>query len=386
MKSEKRKFKYHKRTSDQVEKRESGGMFDSPFKSKFKSFQPKEGDFCIRILPAQHKGADHYGIDIYTHYGVGAENNRYLCHRKMEKLAPDGECVICEEWEKAKRDDDEEYAKKLRANRQILVWVIDRDHEKEGPKLWCMPGSVDVDVAKLSHNKRTGETMLPEDPDEGHDIDFSRNGKGLNVKYSGIRLGKATPLSDDEEKQEKWLQFVAENPLDEVLNFFEADYIAKVFGGGKAKDEDDEEEEDERPKTRHRKDKDDDDEEEEDERPKKRKREVIDDEDEELDEDDSDDEEKPKRKSKRSGDSDDDDSDDEEEDRPRRKSSRDEDDEDDDEEEDAAPKKRRPADDDEDEDDERPKRRSRDEDDDDDEEEKPRKSMKDRIREGMRKK
>jgi len=319
-------------------------------------------------MPPTWDKAEHYGFDVFVHYGIGADNNRYLCLSK-HKGEP---CPVCEEQAKANREGDEEYAKKLRANTRVGVWAIDRDDEKRGPQVYLMPKTMDTSILAVSRDKRSGETYFVDDPENGYDVEFDKEGKAEKTRYLGVRLArKSTPLSDDQDQADKWLDFIKENPIPDVLNFFSADHIQLALTGSKTKSKGEEEDEDEeRPRQRVRtrddgraKGKRDDDEDEEE----------IDDEDEDLDEkprkktkpepeDEEDDEDRPARSRKRSRDQDEED---EEDEKPRKKTKPEPEDEED-------------SEDDEDEDDEEPvakkssRKRSREQDDEDEQEPRPR--------------
>jgi hypothetical protein len=243
----KERFKYRPREKDTVKKRanQSGGLFDSIFKSQFATFTPKEGDYRLRVLPPTWPDAQHFGLDIYVHYGIGSDNQSYLCLDKMlgEK------CPICEQRKVAERSGDPEYARSLVPTKRVLVWVLDRADEESGPQLWSMAWTIDRDLANLSIDKASGELLLIDDPEDGYDIEFVRTGKGLKTKYSGTAVARrSSPLADDQDQADEWLKFVQDNPLTEVLQYFDYDHIASVAEGA-AKKEDEEEDEDE-PQTR----------------------------------------------------------------------------------------------------------------------------------------
>ncbi|MFH1741092.1 MAG: hypothetical protein ABIH23_18990 [bacterium] len=262
MRKEKTRFRYQKRAKEDVKKRtaQSGGLFDSITQAKFQTFTPKEGDYRLRFLPPTWENPEHFGLDVYVHYGIGSDNQSYLCLDKMK-----GEkCPICEERKRAEKSGDPDYARTLQATKRVLVWVIDREDEDAGPLLWSMAWTIDRDLANLSIDKRTGEYLALDDPDEGFDIEFSRTGKGLKTKYVGIQVArKSTPLADDPDQADEWLEFVTENPLSDVLNYFDYDHVASV-AQGKVGDDDDENEEEEQPRRRTKL-RDDEDEDEEDE-------------------------------------------------------------------------------------------------------------------------
>ena len=86
------------RTKEQIDKRarQSGGLKDWFIPEEIKTFTPKEGGKgnIIRILPPAWDDADHYGYDIYAHFGVGGENSAYLCLKKMKNE----KCLYVKSW------------------------------------------------------------------------------------------------------------------------------------------------------------------------------------------------------------------------------------------------------------------------------------------------
>ena len=396
------RFKYKKRDASSVKERQNqrSGNFDSIFKDNFKTYKVKDGKNLIRILPPTWDDARHYGLDIHVNYSIGVDNQTYLSLSKMKNEKD----PIEEGRRAAEREGDEKLASALKPKKRVLMWVIDRMEEDEGPQLWASPWTVDRDVANLCFDEDTNEAIQIDDPEEGADLRFYREGKGRNTEYNPAKMKilKPSPLSDDEGLQQEWLDFVADNPLPTVLNYYDYDHIAAVFSGGKAKEDDDDDDDDKpRSKLKRGKASDDDD----DDKPVRRKsRAATDDDDDDDDkpvtkrrkvaDDDDEDDDKPVRRKRATADDDDDDDapkpkgrkastddEDEDEDKPvKRKRTRLDDDDDD---EDEKPKRRKVADDD-DEDDDKPVRRKAkadDEDEDEDEDDKPKRpSVRDRLK------
>lgn len=240
-------FEYQSRNADDTRARaESGGNdYDKLLKPGCKSWKPNDGDNRIRILPPTWKNAKHFGFDCHIHYGVGADNGAYLDLFKMK-----GEDdPIHEEYMKAKSEldpenkDDQEYLRQLKGTRRDLIYLVDRDNEREGVQAWFMPFGLGNDVVKLSIDKQSREVLEIDHPDEGYDVEFTKTGKGINTKYSAPAIARrSSPLGKDE-----WLEYVVENPLPDQLNFYDYDHIAVAFGGGgkhkqksRDRDEDDE--------------------------------------------------------------------------------------------------------------------------------------------------
>ncbi len=218
-------FRYKERSKENMEERAVGdNRFDSYIESEAKSYKAGEKQNWIRFLPPTWDNAQHYGYDIYVHYEIGPDNASYLCNRMMSK----GDCPICDEMKIAKLEGDSEYASKLDPKKRVLVYLIDRDKENEGIKIWAMPPSLDVDIAKLCVDERSGEMYYIDDPEGGFDVGYYREGTKLNTRYKAPQIARRTSVMDDQEA----LQFVIDNPLPSALNFYKADYIKEVFDGG----------------------------------------------------------------------------------------------------------------------------------------------------------
>lgn len=242
-------FRYKKRGSDSVRKRanQKGGSYDSCFKSEFEMFKPAEGDNHLRVLPPTWEDAEHFGLDIFVHYGIGSDDAAYLSLRKMKNIA----CPLDEELVRAQREGNEELTKDLRCTKRCLVWVIDRNNEDKGPLLWSMPWTVDKEFSSKCRNKRTGATYNIDDPEEGYDVYFTRTGTKRNTKYEGFDIDRdPSPLHENPKRARKWLKFITDNPLTSTLNYYDYKHIATVLQGGLATTDDEEDGDDNAPTTR----------------------------------------------------------------------------------------------------------------------------------------
>lgn len=220
------RFTYQARDPEEAKRRAEGGGddFDVYLRREITFFKPADRDNAIRILPPTWEGAKHYGMDVHVHYGVGPDRQTYLCLHKMK-----GErCPICEERAEASRKGDEEYAKELAPKRRVLVYVIDRNNEREGPMAWAMPQGLDQDITKVSIDRRTGAVLYIDHPDEGFDVFFEKNGTGIKTKYEGVSIDRnPSRLGSD-----AWLDFAMDNPLPDQLVYYDYDRISEEFGGG----------------------------------------------------------------------------------------------------------------------------------------------------------
>lgn len=218
-------FQYRKRSAEAWDKRanQSGGEFEGFLKEEFKVFKGKKGSNAIRILPPTFENADHYGIDIYVHYSVGPANASVLCLQNMK----DERCPLCEARNRALKIGDTDDAKSLKAGKRVLVWLIDRNDEDQGPVLWAMPYTLDREFSVLAKDRQTGTILALDDPDEGFDIYFERNGEGMTTKYEGKQLARRPSQIPDAP-----LDFIEDRPLPSVLIWRSYDEVKDLFEGG----------------------------------------------------------------------------------------------------------------------------------------------------------
>ena len=238
MVEKKRVFQYQDLESTSLFERanERDDRKDTFMRSGTKFFTPKEKKNRIRILPPTWANAKHYGFDAYIHYSIGRSNSSYLCPHKM---GVDDKCPICTEILAGASKNDKEFVDKVKARRKVLVYVIDRDDEASGPKLFPMPLSMDRNFVMQSVDDGTGDPLRIHNPDTGYDVSFEKEGIGIKTKYSGeVVARKSTPLSSNPAEQEKWLQFITDNAIPEVLEHKSFDYIKNAFEGRLVEDVD----------------------------------------------------------------------------------------------------------------------------------------------------
>jgi len=228
-----KKFKYQKRSYDQARRRaeQSSSSRDNYIKDDLVFFKPTEGENLIRILPPTWEAPEHYGYDIYVHYNVGPDNAAYLCPEKMQGK----KCPICDERLKAEAEGDKDYAKKLRPTKRVLFYLIDRDKEKEGVKVWAAPWTVDKGIMIQATDSRTQEFFPVDDPDEGFDIKLTRNGSGERTEYS-VTLARRSSVIEMPDDQ--W-EYIESNPLPSTLIFYPFEKISRAFSGIATVKEDD---------------------------------------------------------------------------------------------------------------------------------------------------
>jgi len=221
------------------------GDYDKPIKGNVKTWTPPEGRSRIRILPRTWedeggKWPRHWSIEVFIHYQIGADNAAYMCLDKMGK----GPCPICEERARLALEGDEEGAKELRWTKSRLVWILDRKNPDDQAMVWKMPvRSIYSEICDRSNDPETGKLLPIDEPEEGYDITFRRQGKQMmNTNYSSVEIARTpSSISDDDNEYNSILDFIEANPLPDQLVFYDYDYISKVFSGrvsSRDKDED----------------------------------------------------------------------------------------------------------------------------------------------------
>ncbi len=226
------RFNYTPPTAEELRERATRkGSRDSFFASDVQFFTPKVGENNIRILPPPPEKRDEwrsYGVTLYVHYGIGADEAAYLCLDKMKGEA----CPVCEERSRAKAAGEEELTNDLRATTRIAVYLVDRDQEGKGPLIWNMPQTIDADICGRSVDKKTGEVYAVDDPTAGYDVSFIREGQSMTTKYKSIDIARrSSSLSEDEAVATRWLDHVCANPIDDKLIDYDYAHIKNALFG-----------------------------------------------------------------------------------------------------------------------------------------------------------
>lgn len=243
-----RTYEYVPQDASTITKRseQGGGNRDGCLISGTQQFKARKGSNRIRILPPTWtlpegiNRYEHYGVDVWVHFQIGADNHQYICAKAMVQVhetygfspIEDVRCPIDDERDDASGAGDDKYASSLKAKRRVVVALIDRDDEKIGVQYWAMPWTVDKDISLRRVDKRTGETYNIDDPDKGYDIDFEYTPPAGQQpgKYEAIALARRdSPLGND-----TWLNDLMDKPIPDVLQYHDYDYIAKIFAGKKS--------------------------------------------------------------------------------------------------------------------------------------------------------
>jgi len=224
-------FNYRPRTAEEVKKRtaQTGTGRDTFIDGNVKLFNPKAADHKLRICPPTWEDAEHFGLEVFVHYGIGPDNAGYLCLAKMRGEA----CPLCEARAEANNANDPELAKALNPTKRVLIYLIERAQEGDGPKAWASPWSnFDKEVCAQAFDPDTGEVVPLDNPDDGFDVSFTVEGTGQKKQYTGIKIArKSSPISDDDDVAMAWLQFITENPLPSILVYHDYDHMKAAYEG-----------------------------------------------------------------------------------------------------------------------------------------------------------
>lgn len=233
---EKHRFNYKHRDVASLKKRatRSGSRFDNIFVNGAETFRPKQGENVLRILPPTWKNHEHYGYDVKVHSYIGAGNGTYLCLKMKNKR-----CPICDAADEAQAAGEKDLYSEMKATDKVIVWMVEREKEGEGAKLWSMSWSQDREISAQCLPKK-GKALYIDHPDEGYDVIMQRTGQGLATKYIGINIDReSTPIADDPRTQDKILAYIEENPIPMMLKYQTEEYLEKIVSGtAEEKDED----------------------------------------------------------------------------------------------------------------------------------------------------
>jgi hypothetical protein len=239
------RYQYKPRSAEEVGRRakQSSGKYDKWVDTDAPWFKPHDGENQIRIIgwlngahPKYDKLAEdhgtHWGIDVMIHNNVGVDNGSYLC---LDKAIGEP-CPICDVY---KQDDEDA----LRPSDRVICWLIDRASEKSGPMLWSMPLQVSKDISAASQVRgrgaQDGEALMIDDPDEGYDVFFDKEGAKKKTRYTRVSVEKdSSPLHENQKTQDKWLDYVADNCLPELFKTYEVEYLEKVLSGQSSRKDD----------------------------------------------------------------------------------------------------------------------------------------------------
>lgn len=162
-------------------------------------WSPKEGKNIIRIMP-ETGDMDFFFQTVGVHHLPNKK--RVYCPRfTTEDQLP---CPICETVDQLYRGDaaQKQLAGELRVRKAYWMNVIVRGEENLGPQIYTPGVTVFGSIASLISDPDYGDVM---DIDDGIDITIDRSGKGLDTEYQVTPRRNSSPLSEDADLAQEWL-------------------------------------------------------------------------------------------------------------------------------------------------------------------------------------
>lgn len=234
----------------------SGGFSSSralSFGEDVKFFKPVEGRNKISIIPYEIKTANHplvakgslevgdsdFKLDIWEHRGLGSDGMDSCVCLKKNYNKP---CPICEEYERLKKEEDEN-ADSFKPKRREYYNVLNKDGE--------------LQVFATSHYL-FGKELIEEarDDEEGGFVDFADvdDGKAVKFRASKKSIGSGTEFLEFksfsfEDRDEPIPASVLNKvqSLDALINVPTYDELKKLLSGQSDESEEEDDEDDEPP-------------------------------------------------------------------------------------------------------------------------------------------
>lgn len=240
-----------RKTQESYERRDDSGQFKSIFKDEFsnKVWKCNEGDHLLDIIPyfaganvnlfdrKAQPGDGTYLLDIWVHYGVGVNQDAYVCPARNYGQP----CPICEYREDLRRTEnyDEDLVKEVTPKRRSIYNILCYDSEKEEAKgvqifdiaHWFMEKHISSLAKSPSRGpgKSTDSFIFFSDPLEGKSIAFTRKGSKRNTEVLGHKFVDRNYAIPDAILDSAFV-------LDECINIPTYDEIRTAFLGSGASD------------------------------------------------------------------------------------------------------------------------------------------------------
>ena len=170
--------------------RKNGG----PGGKEIKVFTAAQSDNFVKILLPSGPN-DGFGKRVFIHYGLGPNEDRYLCPNQMRGTRCPA-CDLLAELKAAGLGQTEEGKTFLRSlnawPERWLLYVINTKDDAGvalGPQVWVSPVTIVKEITAICFNTRTGAVVDPCDPESKKEICFQRTGTNQhNTKYLGFKL------------------------------------------------------------------------------------------------------------------------------------------------------------------------------------------------------
>ena len=204
-------------------------------------FKPVDGDNQIRIVPplSNDAQASLWGLEVWTYF---VNNRSYLSSKTFD---PQSDDPIMSHFFDIREDNPEE-AQKYKGNKRYLMFVLDMNSDEVELKLWAAPPTLVDEFLGLAKNRRTGELIALEDPEEGVPIFFTKTGQGINTRYTSIEIEKEPfPLDDDLAEDLELFEDMLIVPSSKELQ-----KVLELAMNGDNDDDDDDDDEDDAPRKK----------------------------------------------------------------------------------------------------------------------------------------
>ncbi len=167
-------------------------------------WKPKQGDNLIRLLPGVGEMNDIFWVEKGSHFIELGSNNwkTWIC----PEFTAGEPCPICE-YVRALYNTgdkgDKTLADDLRMTKAYSVNLIDRKNEDKGVQIYNGKVTVMRQWAALIGDPEYGDLIV--DVDDGLDMTITRAGAGRQTTYTVTARRNESPLSDDSDQIDKWL-------------------------------------------------------------------------------------------------------------------------------------------------------------------------------------
>jgi hypothetical protein len=163
---------------------------------------PKEGRNVIRILP--EVGTMQYFFQQVGKHSFPPDGKKYAY---CPNFTSEGEleCPVCEIVSQMSKSGDKAQkamANDLRVRRTWWMNVIVRGQESQGPMIFTPGTTIFGSLITLISDPDYGDIT---DLNEGFDITIVRKGSGLDTEYEVLPKPKPTPLTDDADLSQEWV-------------------------------------------------------------------------------------------------------------------------------------------------------------------------------------
>lgn len=195
-------------------------------------WKPAQGRSTVRILPEVGK-MGWFFKEVGTHYF----DTSVYC-----PAVNDGsDCPACEVNELLFQAGRKDAASDFRVRRSFWMNVVVRGQEGDGPRIFTPGVMIFNSLAALIQDPEYGDIS---DFDEGFDIKIDRSGEGLSTEYQVMPSRHPSPLSQDEDEAEEWMEEARDIETFIAGSIKSYDDIAKAVGADVYLDDDYDEDED----------------------------------------------------------------------------------------------------------------------------------------------